>query len=148
MRRPDLLSPEHAVRPLPMPTMETLVARNKPQPTPPHHRQEDRPLTPLPDLADFPPGFVPASETGAASSTDELHQPITRAHARGTPRYEAAPVPDGFEYPSSPLQEMARARTMPGKVITTQGEAPLSPLSVSSGLFGLKNRLWRRNATK
>ncbi|KAI0255197.1 hypothetical protein BJV78DRAFT_1279415 [Lactifluus subvellereus] len=152
LRRPDLLSPEHAEHPLPMPTIETLVARNKPQPTPPQQRHEERPLTPLPDLADFPPGFVPAPASGPSSSTDELRQYATRAHARGTPRYEAAPVPDGIEYPPSPLQDVARARSIPGKAIAAQvreGEAPLSPLSVSSGLFNLKSRLpWRRNTAK
>ena len=134
-----------------MPTMETFSARNKPQPTPPQHRHEERPLTPLPDLADFPLGFVPAPVSGA-SSTDELRHPTARAHARGALRYEAAPVPDGIEYPPSPLQDMARARSMPGKALVAQvreGEAPLSPLSVSSGLFGLKSRLFsRRNAAK
>ena len=144
--RLDLLSPEHAMRPLPTPTMESFVSHNKRQ-----QRQEEHPHMPLSEFADLPPGFVPAS-LGPGSSTDKLRHPTNRAHARGAPRYEAAPVPDGVEYPQSPLQDMARAQIVTTKAAAEQMrdvEAPLSPLSISPGLFGLKNRLpWRRNTTK
>jgi hypothetical protein len=134
-----LLSPDHAMRPLPTP-----VSRNKlPE------REEEDPLTPLPELADLPPGFVPAPVYGPGSSTDELRHPTTRSYARGAFRYEAAPVPDGIEYPPSPLQNMARTHNVTGKPQVREVAAPLSPLSVSSGLFSLKSRLpWRRNTTK
>jgi hypothetical protein len=139
-----MLSPEHAMRPLPTPTMDTFVSRNKlPE------REEEDPLTPLPELADLPPGFVPVPVYGPGSSTDELRYPTARAHARGAHRYEAAPVPDGVEYPPSPLQNMARTPNVTGKPQVPEVGAPLSPLSVSSGLFNLKSRLpWRRNTTR
>jgi hypothetical protein len=141
-----LLSPEHAIgaRPLPTPRVDTFVSRNKLR-----EQEEEDPLTPLPELADLPPGFVPAPVYGPGSSTDELHHPTARAYARGAPRYQAAPVPDGVEYPPSPLQSMARTPNVIGKPQVREDGAPLSPLSVSSGLFSLKSRLpWRRNTTK
>ncbi|KAH9162593.1 hypothetical protein EDB89DRAFT_632980 [Lactarius sanguifluus] len=185
-RRADLLSPEHAERPLPlaMPVQIPYIdifsgSRNKPQPPPPQQRshrhareEQERPLTPLPELelaGLVPPGMTvtnPSSSPGA-SATD-LHHSAPHSHAYRHTRsgggggggmryeYEAAPVPAGMEYPASPLGARPsgapprRRGTAPTKT-KEGGEAPLSPLAVASGLLGLKGRLgmpWRRNTAK
>jgi len=107
--------------------MESFLPRNKPQPPPPLQYQQQEELMPLPELAGLRTAHGPA-----------------RAYA-----YEAAPVPAGIEYPTSPLQAVAYG--VPGKMVAGMGvgEAPLSPLNVPSGFFGFKNRLpWRRNTAK
>ncbi|KAI9436170.1 hypothetical protein H4582DRAFT_458339 [Lactarius indigo] len=191
-RRADLLSPEHAERPLPLampvqiPYIDIFSAsRNKPQPQPPQQRsrrhareEQERPLTPLPELelAGFvPPGMTvtnPESSPGASAS--DLHHSAAPSHSHHAYRhtrngggggmryeYEAAPVPDGMEYPASPLVGQPGARPGGGApprrrgTASTKtkegGEGPLSPLAVASGLLGLKGRLgmpWRRNTAK
>ena len=110
-----------------MPTMDDFLPRNKPQPPPPFQYQQEEELMPLPELAGLHTAHGPA-----------------RAYA-----YEAAPVPAGFEYPTSPLQAVAYG--VPGKMAGGMGvdDPPLSPLNVPSGFFGFKNRLpWRRNTAK
>lgn len=150
-RRADLLSPEHAERPLPLampvhiPYIDIFSAsRNKPQPHPPrphqHARDEqERPLTPLPELelaGLVPPGVTttnPSSSPGASAADLHRSSPYPRAyrHARsggaggggngGAVRYEyeyeAAPVPAGIQYPTSPLvgQPGARAGGAPAR---------------------------------
>ncbi|KAI0294273.1 hypothetical protein B0F90DRAFT_1821376 [Multifurca ochricompacta] len=192
-RRLDLLSPEHAERSLPMPMSITtdpfvVTSRNKPQPPlpQPHPRSlssssspppplaqppSDVPLTltPLPELADLPPGFVPPPTTLGPSLTDSEprrhRRPArshththTHTHARGVARYEAAPIPMGTQYPDSPLVGMDMVVVSPGSVpgkgaaamtVRGEGDTPLSPLSVASGFLSLKSRLpWRRNTAK
>lgn len=158
-RRADLLSPEHAERRLPiaMPVQIPYInifsgSRNKPQPPAPKHarggeQDQERPLTPLPEL-----------ELAGLATTDAMHapHPHSRAHRHAYAQrqeYEAAPVPDGIEYPASPLvgRPARRRGTLPTKGIQKEGgDAPLSPLVVASGLSGLKGRLmpWRRNTAK
>lgn len=131
-----------------MPPMESFHLRNKPQPPPPfqYQQQEDRPLTPLPELAGISPDFAPLSGAPAAARSGEPRRRAAHGPAR---TYEAAPVPAGIEYPASPLQAVAYG--VPGKMVAGvgEGDAPLSPLNVPTGFFGLKNRLpWRRNTTK
>ncbi|KAI0296825.1 hypothetical protein BC826DRAFT_967873 [Russula brevipes] len=141
-RRPDLLSPEHAERPLPMSIMENFIPRNKPQPAPP---QEESPLAPLPELAGISPDFAPLPGALPANIDDSRYP--ARLHSANRYMYEAAPVPAGIEYPASPLQ--AAAYGVPGKMRPGESDAPLSPLSIPSGFLGLKNRLpWRRNTAK
>lgn len=148
-RRFDLLSPEHAERPLPMPTMENFIPRNKPSLPPlPHQQQQaqdERQLAPLPELADLSPGFAPEPHYHPY-----LQHPARMHGANQYFSYETAPVPAGIEYPASPLQAVAPGK--PGKTMTMggvgMGEAnvPLSPLSVPSGggFWGLKSMLTRR----
>lgn len=128
--------------------MEGFLPRNKPQPPPPlqYQQQEDRPLTPLPGLAGISPGFGPLSGAPEAARSGEPRRRAVHGPAR---TYEPAPVPADIEYPASPLQAVAYG--VPGKMAAGVGEddAPLSPLNVPSGFFGLKNRLpWRRNTAK
>ena len=136
-RRADLLSPDHAHMPLAMPVqippMNIFSSRNKPQPSPP------RALTPLPEL----------DLTGLVSSSS----PDASYARRGGMRYEyeAAPLPAGIEYPASPLVGQHGARAGSRRKGTKNGETPLSPLAVATGLLGLKGRLgmpWRRNTAK
>ncbi|KAI0060909.1 hypothetical protein BV25DRAFT_1917459 [Artomyces pyxidatus] len=112
--QPDLLTPDHAHRPLPAPV-------------------SPRTLTPLPEFAELPPGFVPM---GSSSSNASSAAPYTRSR---TPAYEAAPIPSDVHYPASPI---AQAKDEP-----VEGElAPLSPLA-STGFLGFvpKKFGWRRN---
>jgi hypothetical protein len=132
-----------------MPTIESFRPRNKPQPPLPilYQQQEDRPLAPLPELASLSPSFAPLSGAPAASAGKPRRR---NAYGPGH-AYEAAPLPDGVEYPTSPLQAVAYG--VPGKMVSSVGgggpDATLSPLNVPSGFFGLKNRLpWRRNTAK
>jgi hypothetical protein len=129
--------------------MESYHLRNKPQPPPPfqYQQEEDRPLTPLPELAGISPDFAPLSDAPAAAA--RFGGPRRRVVHGPARTYEAAPVPAGVEYPASPLQAVAYG--VPGKMMAGvgEGDAPLSPLNVPTGFFGLKNRLpWRRNTTK
>jgi len=128
-----------------MPATESFRPRNKPHPPLPiiYQPQEDHPLAPLPELASLSPSFAPAASAGKPR----------RRHAFGGPgsAYEAAPLPDGVEYPTSPLQAVAYG--VPENMVAGVGgggpDATLSPLNVPSGFFSLKNRLpWRRNTTK
>jgi len=137
-RRPDLLSPEHAERSLPMSIMENFISHNKPQPPLPHQLlQEERPLTPLPELD----GIAPLSGAPPASTGGSRRQARARAASRYP--YEAAFVPVGIEYPPSPLQAMAQ--DFSGKMIAGADEDAL-PQSNPSG-FWSKLRL-RRNTVK
>ncbi|KAI0038675.1 hypothetical protein FA95DRAFT_1187647 [Auriscalpium vulgare] len=131
----DLLSPDHAHRPL---TASDHIIGAAGQPP--------RTLTPLPEFSNLPPMFVPS---GSSSSTNVSAPPPPPHHRKRsrTPTYEAAPVPTGVQYPSSPLTHGAR----PAKRVAAAGDVgPLSPLSNSSGFLGLlPSRLpWRRNTTK
>jgi hypothetical protein len=144
-RRPDLLSPEYAERHLPMPTMESFHPRNKPQPPPPlqYQQQEDRPLTPLPELAGISPSFPPLSGASMAARSGEPRRRAAHGPAR---MYEAAPLPAGIEYPASPLQAVAYG--VPENMVAGVGESDV-PLNVPSGFFSLKSKLpWKRNTTK
>lgn len=109
-----------------MANMERFLPRNKPQPPPPLQFQQQEELTALPELVGLRTAHGPAPMYA----------------------YEAAPVPVGIEYPISPLQAVAYG--VPGKMAAGMGagEAPLSPLNVPSGFFGIKRLPWRRNTAK
>ena len=120
--------------PVQIPHINIFSSRNKPHPPAPKQQQEERPLTPLPELE-------------LAGLSPDLHRQHHhhQSHAQGG--YEAAPLPEGIEYPASPLVGGAKPR----RRAKDSGEPPLSPLVVATGLSGLKERLmmpWRRNTTK
>ena len=170
----DLLSPEHAERSLPISIMNTFFSRNKPNPKPPMPREgQQQPLPPLPELADLAPDFAGAPPS--AMVTNAGRESRSRRHARSrssAPKhanvYEAAPLPDGIDYPASPLQQNAGrvTRGLPAPPVPVPIPVPMptsemmmmddaQPLSndvvpPSSGFLGLglKGRLpWRRNTT-
>jgi len=125
-----------------MPMMENFIPRYKPQPQLPHQPpQDDRPLTPLPELAGIVPGFAPFSGPPPATIDGSRHPPRMRGASRYP--YEAAFVPVGIEYPPSPLQAMAP--NLSGKMTAGADEDTL-PQSNPSGFWN-KLRL-RRNTVK
>ncbi|THH08603.1 hypothetical protein EW146_g8940 [Bondarzewia mesenterica] len=138
--QPDLLSPEHAHRILPLhdgqPAFHPSQAFS-PQPSP------------LQGLSDLPLGFVPTRDK-------QNHRHRHSSREREHEAYETAPIPPGLQYPGSPLAQVASLN--PGAVArpgaSTEGgsgsdtDLPLSPLNsdgLKSLLPGLPGRgIWRR----
>jgi hypothetical protein len=156
-------------------------SRNKPRPNPPQEEQQQQPLAPLSELAGLAPDFAgtlpPALVTNAGKESRSRRHTRSHAHSNSSaPRhanvYESAPLPDGIEYPPSPLQQTAGGvmRGLPPvpvpipvpisrseRMMMGEPQSSWSPLSnndnvpPSSGFlgFGLKGRLpWRRNTAK
>jgi hypothetical protein len=129
--------------------------------------EQQQPLPPLPELAGLAPDFAGAPPSAMVTKAGQESR--FRRHARShssDPRhanpYEAAPLPDGIDYPASPLQRNA-GRVMRGlpappvpvpmptsEMMMMGNVQPLSNdvAPPSSGFLGLKGRLpWRRNTT-
>jgi len=117
-----------------MPGMENFISHNKPHQFP----QEERPLTPLPELAGIPSGFAPLA--GAPPARTGGSRRPTRTHGASRYPYEAAFVPADIEYPPSPLQGMAP--NLSGKMTAGADEDAL-PQSNTTGFWN-KLRLRRK----
>lgn len=161
-----------------MSLLDNFMSRNKPRPKPPQEERLQQQLAPLPELAGLATEFggvqPPALVTNAGKESRSRRSTRSHAHSRSHSAaaaaarygyaYEAAPVPDGIDYPASPLlQQTGPPVPGPIPVPTSRSERmlmggdALSPLSSinnvppSSGFLGLglKGRLpWRRNTAK
>ncbi|KAH7919799.1 hypothetical protein BV22DRAFT_1050814 [Leucogyrophana mollusca] len=93
--RPELLSPDTANRPVPLPGEG--ASREPPQQQQQQQQQQPRQSTPAPA---FPAGFVPLSEPSTSSQRSQSRA-AHRDRAAGE-RYDVSPVPPGVSYPAPP----------------------------------------------
>lgn len=137
INQPDLLSPEHAHNPLPAKDLPIRAFTTD-------AAGRGRTLPPLNEFTNFPAQFVPAPSSSSTTSASGHRRHRSRSKTPARAAYEAAPVPDGMEYPASPLVQIA----VPEKYSPPRVDElpPLSPLA-GEGFLGFAGKIPRRRYT-